>query len=358
MKEPTFFTSKDLKESASSPRGPLCIVSCRSGTRIAASVLQRYQHLMKQNQDADHIPFLSDVDYQFSDTETCVRLEEDIAGKDVFLFQALFDPRSDRGIDQNYMAFLIATRTIRQWGAQHVTAVLPYLAYARQLRSTSHKRETSTAKLMAEFSRQVGVDRLITYHPHTARIEELYPEAVVDILSPLPLFLEQYELFRGRDDVIAIAPDEGARELIKAFGRALNIDYGFASKHRPRPEEAVITEISGDFSMKNVALLLDDMISSGGTVYATIKELSTSTDLQEVSLGISHNLCSPAACERVQELYASGMLSQMLVTNSIPQSREFESLPFVKVMDLSDILARVINRVHFNQPISDLFTFD
>ena len=55
-----------------------------------------------------------------------------VSGCDVYLLQALFDPTSDLRIDQNYMAFLAAVRAFREHGAQHVTGVLPYLAYARQ----------------------------------------------------------------------------------------------------------------------------------------------------------------------------------------------------------------------------------
>ena len=154
------------------PRGKLLIASCQSGNDLAQKVVQTYnQALLEASTDhnCEEVTFFSQVDYQFSDSETCVRLNEHVSGHDVFLFQNLLNPISQPTIDQNYMAFLLAVRAFREQGARHVTAVLPYLAYARQDKPTKFKREPVAAKLMADLSIQAGIDRLITWHPHSDR---------------------------------------------------------------------------------------------------------------------------------------------------------------------------------------------
>lgn len=113
--------------------------------------------------------YLENVDGQFSDSETFARLSQDVSGGDVYLFQGLLDPVSEQSVDQNYMAFLIAVRAFREWGANHVTGILPYLAYARQDKPTQYEREPATANLMADMSIAAGIDRLITWHPHSPR---------------------------------------------------------------------------------------------------------------------------------------------------------------------------------------------
>jgi ribose-phosphate pyrophosphokinase len=299
--------------------------------------------------------YLAEVDFQFSDSETCVRLDLHVSGYDVFLFQALFDPTSDRSVDENYMAFLIAARAFREHGANHVTAVLPYLAYGRQDKPTKFMREPTTARLMADFAIKAGIDRLIAWNPHLAQIRGFYGSMPVIMLDSLTLFIQAFRRFQGREDVIAVAPDAGASKFVTYFGRALDLECAIASKHRPRPEEAEISEIIGDLSGKRIAIVLDDMISSGGTMYSLIKKLVAETRVKEVYVGASHNLCTQAAYERLVTLYDEDHLRELIITNSIPQTEAFQALPFVSIRCLSDSLSRTINRIHYNRSVSELF---
>lgn len=336
------------------PRGRLLIAGCRSGSYLSARMFQRYKELLAKEGSKDDILHLENIDKQFSDSETCVRLDVHVSGYDVFLFQALFDPTSDRSIDQNYMALLIAARALRENGANHITAVLPYLAYARQDKPTRFMREPTTARLMADMSIEAGIDRLIVWNPHSGQIRGFYGSMPVNVLESLTLCIDEYRHFQGREDVIAVAPDAGASKFVAHFGRALNLKCAVASKYRPRPEEAIISEIIGDFTGKKIAIILDDMISSGGTVYALIKKLVEEKGIEEIYLGISHNLCVGNAHDRLIDLYKNYRLKEMLVTNSIPQTAAFQSLPFVSIKCLSDVLSRTINRIHYNQSVNEM----
>lgn len=356
----TFYTTRRTtrkpSQRAETTRGRLLVASCRSGAHLAKSVVRRYEQLLSQADAEGEIPHLEKIDFQFSDTETCVRLEQDVGGYDVFLFQALLNPRFEASIDQNYMAFLIAARAFREWGANHVTGVLPYLAYARQDKPTRFSREPTTAKLMADLSIDAGIDRLITWDPHTASIQGFYEHVSVDKLESVTMLTDAFRSFEGREEVILVAPDAGASKLVTHLGRMLDLNSAIASKHRPEPEEAVITEVIGDFSGKRIAIVLDDMISSGGTVDGVIKKLAAEKGINEVYLGVSHNLGLDIAQERLINLHREYGLKEILVTNSVPQRDDFKQLPFVKIYDLADMLSRVINRIHFNRPVSDLLT--
>ncbi len=318
-------------------------------------MVERYEQLLKEAGSDDDVLHLADIDVRFSDSETCVRLDTHVSGSDVFLFQALFDPTSHRTIDQNYMAFLIAARTFREHGATHVTGVLPYLAYGRQDKPTKFTREPTTARLMADLSLTAGIDRLIVWDPHCGQVRGFYGGMPVGMLESLSLFIEELGRYRDRDDVIAVAPDVGASKFVTHFGRALNIKCAIASKYRTQPEEVTIAEIIGDFEGKEVAIVLDDMISNGGTIHALIKMLVEEKGIEEVRLGASHNLCLGRARERLLDLNANYRLKEAVVTNSIPQTDEFLNLPFVSVRCLSDTLSRTINRVHYNRSVSEVF---
>lgn len=327
------------------------IASCRSGAALAGRVVSRYEDLLAERGAAREVPYLEAVDFQFSDGETCVRLGADVSGHDVFLLQALYDPGSDRSVDENYLAFLIAARAFREWGASQVTGVLPYLAYARQDKPTRSKREPTTAELMADLSIEAGVDRLVVWHPHTDRIHGFYGSVPVDGLRPLPFLERIHHAFRGQDGVVAVAPDAGASKLITRFARGLGISSAVAAKHRPQPEEAEVSEIMGDFAGKRVAIVLDDMINTGGTVEATVTKLVEDHGVEEVYLAVSHNLCSREALERITKLHRRYGLKRVVVTDSIPQTKAYTDLGFLKVRSLDDPLARVINRIHYNRPV-------
>ena len=359
VKQQSFFIpeeiAKDQAHTVESPRGKLLIAGCCSGSYLSSRVVERYQELSKEAGSDIEVLHLENIETRFSDSETCVRLDVHVGGYDVYLFQALFDPVSGRSIDQNYMALLIAARTFHEHGANKVTAVVPYLAYARQDKPTKFMREPVTAKLMADLSIAAGIDKLIVYDPHCDQIRGFYTGITVNPLESLTMFIEELREFENRDDVIAVAPDAGASKFVTHFGRAIDLKCAVSSKFRPKPEEAIITEIIGDFAGKDKAIILDDMISSGGTVYELAKKLVRENGIKELYIGVSHNLCVGQACKRLVDLYENYNLKKVIVTNSIPQTKELQQLPFVHVRCLSDTLARTINRIHFNQSVSEVF---
>lgn len=353
-----FFTPRLYNEEQhlrdGSPRGELLIASCRSGEYIAQKIVQHYRALLAENGNSGEVLYLSRLDRQFSDSETCACLENDVSGQDAFLIQSLLDPIAGRSIDENYMAFFTAVRALREWGANYITGVLPYLAYARQDKPTRYTREPTTAKLMADLSIAAGIDRLVTWDPHCTPIHGFYGQTPVDHLEPVNLFACIFKQFQNRPDVILVAPDAGASKMITYLGRLLNVNCAIASKERPRPEEAEITEVIGDFSGKRTAILVDDMISSGGTIYELVKKLAREKNIGEFSLAVSHNLCMPAAYDRLLEMHRRYGLKQMFVTNSVPLTDLFSSLEFLTQICLSGIFSRVINRIHYNRSITDL----
>jgi ribose-phosphate pyrophosphokinase len=308
-----------------------------------------------QNGSDVQVLYLEDIDQQFSDSETCVHLDIHVGGYDVFLFQALSNPVTGSSVDEAYMAFLIAARTFREHGAKHVTAVLPYLAYGRQDKPTRFKREPTTLKLMADLALEAGIDRIVTWEPHSRQVHGFYGRIRADMLDALKLFAGEFQRFQGRDDTIAVAPDAGASKFVAHFGRVLDLRSAVAAKYRPEPEKAVISEVIGNLSGKRIAIVLDDMVSSGGTIYALITKLLAETDIREVYLGVSHYLGIEQARHRLLDLHENHGLKEVIVTNSIPLVDALEDLPFVKVRCLADTFARIINRIHFDRSVSELF---
>ena len=355
----TFYSQELAREKGlpdpSSARGRLLIACLSSGLEIAQRTVNRYMELLKKAFSSEEIVFIKDIDRRFADGEVSIRIPQPVNGCDVFLFQSLFKPYASVSIDENYLAFLAAVRAFREHGARHITGILPYLAYSRQDKPTAFQREPVTARLFADFSQAAGLDRLIVWAPHCGQLRGFYGKLPVDFLDPLHLFVAEYKEFSGRQDVIVVAPDVGASKLVTYFGRVLRLNTAIASKYRPNPEEVVISEIIGDFRQKRVAIILDDMISKGETIFSLVKKLVEEKGIKEVCVGVAHNLCLKPALNLIFELHEYYNLKELVTTNSISQSEEFTGLPFIRICCLSDMLARVINRIHFSLSISELF---
>ncbi|RKZ30529.1 hypothetical protein DRQ36_05235 [bacterium] len=348
---PRWFTEEQTRE-MESPRGRLLFASCRSGTNLAKKVFNKYREQLRKAGVDDKISNLFDVDGVFSDSETRVRLGEPVSGCDVYLFQALRDPTSDRSVNENYMAFLIAARAFRENGARHVVAILPYLAYARQDKPTRFEREPTTARLMADLAIEAGVDRLVTWEPHSAQIRGFYGSMSVNTLESLTFFGNEFKNLKG-DNTIVVAPDVGASKLVTHFADFVRINYAIASKERLNDGKVVIKEIVGDFENKTSAIILDDMISTGGSIKELIEKLIERKKVKEFHIGVSHNLCIDKAYDRLWPFKQEGLIKKIITTNSIPQTAKFRKL--VEVRDLSDILCRTINRIHYSKSVSEVF---
>jgi ribose-phosphate pyrophosphokinase len=338
-----------------SNRGPLLLAGCSSASGIAGSVAQRYRELLRSKGSGSGVLYLDQIDTRFQDSETTVRLETHVGGYDVFLFQSLFNPTRRSSVDENYMAFVIAARTFKEHGANRITGVLPYLAYSRQDKPTRFKREPTTAQLMADLSIQAGMSRLVTWHPHSDQIHGFYGKTPINALDPLSFFVREFSRFRERGDVIAVAPDAGASNIVTHLCRTLKINGAIAAKHRPRPEEAEIEEIIGDFSGKKTALVIDDIIGSAGTLQALVKKLAAEKDIAEIYVAASHCLCVGKALERLKELHSRYHLRELIITDTVPQPAPVRSLPFLSVRSLADDLCRTINRIHYNRSVSEVF---
>lgn len=332
-----------------STEGPLLIASCQSGTALAADVVKEYHKI-----NPEPFKYLKDIDFKFSDGETCVRLESDVNGKDVFVFQALQDPTSKRSVDENYMAFLLALRAFREWGANRVTGVLPYMAYARQDKPTTGKREPITAELMADMSIEAGLNRLVTWAPHDNRIHGFYGKAPVDHLSAIPMFMKVFSELKSREDVIGIAPDAGAAAFVIPFCRKMDIRCAITAKYRPEPEKASITDVMGDFEGIKTAIILDDMISTGGTIEAVVTKLGQDIGIKNIYVAISHFMGSQQAVDRLKHLHRTFGLKRLTVTDSVPLTDTFKDLPFVETKSLAQPFANAVKCIHLNQPLSQM----
>jgi phosphoribosylpyrophosphate synthetase len=151
--------------------------------------------------------------------------------------------------------------------------------------------------------------------------------------------------------VIAVIPDAGASKLVMSFGRAIEINSAVASKVRPKSKQAIVNDITGDFDGKTTAIVLDDMISSGGTVTATVEKLTEENGIHTLHPGISQDLGLEAAHQHLEKLHRKDILPAVVVTNSVRRPADRQRQNMWRVVDLSTQLKDAIQRIHPDQPV-------
>ncbi|MBD3242405.1 MAG: ribose-phosphate diphosphokinase [Chitinivibrionales bacterium] len=357
--EPVFVTPERLAQEqthAMTPeRGRLVLAACQSGTVLAREIAAAYRQLEQRWAGSGELVLMDDIEYGFTDSETCVRIPSSVSGSDVFLVQSLYNPVRGTSVNENCLPLLIAARAFREHGAKHITAITPYLAYSRQDKPTRFLREPTTARLLADLAVTAGIDRLLTWHPHSKQVHGFYGATPLATLEPIDYFVDLFNHYAGRDDVVLVAPDEGAAKMVTRVAMTLNVSSAIAAKLRSSGGSIESSRLIGDFEGKRVAILLDDIIGSGGTLRAAITGIAERSDIGEFHVAASHNLCLDKAHRMLDELARFRGLARVVVTDSIPQTEQFRTLPFFRVRPLAETLARAVNRIHYSRSLSEVF---
>jgi len=282
------------------------------------------------------------VSKRFADGELYVQIQQSIRGCDVFLIQPTCAPVND-----SLMELMIMVDACKRASARQVTAVIPYYGYARADRKTAG-RESITAKLSANLLVASGVDRVLAMDLHSAQIQG-YFDIPCDHIYGSPVLID-YLSTKELEEIVVVSPDVGGVARARAFAKQMNdAPLAIIDKRRAAHNIAQSLTVIGDVSNKT-AILIDDMIDTGGTICAGA-ELLRKEGAKGVIACASHAVFSPPAITR---LSAEGLFEEVVVTNSIPIPRNhcFDQL---KVLSVANMLGEAIWRIHEESSISSMF---
>jgi len=277
----------------------------------------------------------------FKNGETRVKLEENVRGSDVFVIQSICDP-----INHHLVELLLIIDALRRASAARITAVIPYYAYAKQEKKTSG-REPISAKLVANLICTAGAHRVLTVDLHAPAIEGFF-DIPVDHLRATPLLARHCRKF-GIDGVVAVSPDAGGVQRTEDFRVRVHGSLAIISKRHPNADLSEALEMVGDVDGK-VAVIVDDMISTGGTL-TLAADLLRDRGAAEVRAVATHGIFAAAALDLIER----SPITKVTVTDTLP-------LPAagprgkVEVMTVAPLLAEAIMRIHKDLSISALFT--
>jgi len=244
----------------------------------------------------------------FPDGEYCLRFEGDVTGKELVVVQTTGPPQ-----DTNIMQLLLMLDTAKELGAEKVTAVVPYLAFARQ-----DKRflsgEAVSAETLVKLIEACGVDQFITVNIHAKNTLKRFSVPTKN-LSAITLLAEHFK-GRGLDGAFSLSPDKGAIGLAEEADRVLGGGCGWLRKERDRyTGEVQVEEKSLNVQGRDV-IVFDDIISTGGTIARAIKVLK-SQGARRVYAACVHPLLIGEAKTKIVESGAEEIVSTDSITSSV-----------------------------------------
>jgi ribose-phosphate pyrophosphokinase len=199
------------------------------------------------------------------DGESYVRIEGNIEDEHVAIVQSTSPPQ-----DTRLMQLALIVDAAKRHGAKKATAIVPYLAYARQDRAFLHG-EAISIEVVARMLKAAGIDNLVTVNVHQQKVLAKFPFPAQTI-SAIPLLAEYFKQ-KGFDKAFALAPDKGALWLVEEARKVLGGDCDYIEKHRDRYTGQIIME-KRTFDVKGkTVIIFDDVISTGGTVALAAKNM-------------------------------------------------------------------------------------
>jgi ribose-phosphate pyrophosphokinase len=276
---------------------------------------------------------------RFADGEIRCKINENIRGVDVFIVQSTQPPA------ENLMELLILIDACFLASAERITVAIPYYGYARQDRK-DQPRVPLTAKLVAKLIEAAGSNRALTLDLHSTQIQGFF-NIQADNLFAAPVLLDYIRSLHV-DNMMIVAPDVGSTKMGRAFAKRLNIDMAIVDKRRSAVDQTEVMNIIGDVRNKNV-VILDDMVTTASTLVNGANAIAEA-GAKSITACATHPVFAGEACRRVME----SPIKEVVVTNSVPFDR-MDQCPKVRVLDVSELIAEAIKRIHYNESVSTLF---
>ena len=280
----------------------------------------------------------------FSDGEISVSIKESVRGSDVFVVQSTSSPVND-----HMMELLIMIDAFKRASAGRITAVIPYMGYARQDRKAK-ARDPISAKLVADLISVAGADRVLSMDLHCPQIQGFFNIPVDHLLGvPIlaPYFIEKFG--DNKENVMVVSPDLGSVTRARNFAQRLGVPFAIVDKRRQKANVCEVMNIIGDVRGKSV-VLVDDMIDTAGTLCNAAKAIIEIGGASEVTACATHGVLSGPAIERIENSVIKELV--LLDTIALPEEKKIGK---ITILPCAPVFAQAIQRIYADKPVSPLF---
>lgn len=291
---------------------------------------------------------------RFADGEIKVIINECIRQEDCVIIQPTCrNLENNTSVNDSFMELLIIIDALKRGSAKSVIVIMPYFGYQRQDRK-DYSRAPISASIIAKCLESLNVSKIIVFDLHAGQISGFFSNN-----CPLDnLYSEQYFLKYMRhyilpnyniNDIIVVAPDEGATKNNYRIASYLGCDIASIFKNRVKDNEINVMKLIGNVKDK-IVIMIDDIIDTAGTACSAAKLLKEE-GAKEIYFFCCHGLFSRNAIERIEK----SDFTKVIITNTIPQTNEVINNKLIDIIDVSWLCSQAIYR-HLNGiSISELY---
>jgi ribose-phosphate pyrophosphokinase len=275
---------------------------------------------------------------RFPDSELQVELVQSVRGHDVFVIQSTSPP-----VNEHLIELLMLADACRRAGAIRLTGVIPYFGYARQDRRVG--RRSLGARVIADVIASAVLDRLVLIDAHTPAIEGFFSVSI-EHLTAAPLLARTVAPLLPERSVV-VAPDLGAVKLAREYARLLRRPMAVVHKTRLDGEAVEAKAVMGTVAGLS-PLIIDDMLTTGGTVEAAAAVLRTAGAIDPILVAVTHALLVGRAREALPKLGLAHVIASDSVESDAPAG-----LPFTAV-SLAPLIASTIGHLHRDESLPEM----
>ncbi|MCR5178480.1 MAG: ribose-phosphate pyrophosphokinase [Lachnospiraceae bacterium] len=362
------------------PVGSLGLIAM-SGCRQLGELVDKYLVRWRSERENEHKGSLAFTGYEratyllsadaprFGTGEAKGVINQSVRGDDLYILvdvtnysltYRLFGMENHMSPDDHYQDL---KRIIAAVGgkARRITVIMPFLYESRQHKRTS--RESLDCALALQELVRMGVDNIITFEAHDARVQNAIP------LHGFETVRTSYQFIKGlllnvkglkidSDHMMVISPDEGGMNRAVYLGSVLGLDVGMFYKRRDytrvvdgRNPILAHEFLGAPLDGKDV-IIIDDMISSGESIIEVAGALKA-RKAGRIFVFSTFGLFT-AGLAPFDEAYNKGLIERLLTTNLTYQSPELLSREWYISCDMSKYIAYLIDTLNHDASISDL----
>lgn len=283
---------------------------------------------------------------EFPNGNLFVQLHASVRGQDVYVIQTTSQP-----VHRNLMELLILLQTLRLDSAGRVTAVVPYMAYARSDKKDK-PRVPITARLIADMIQIAGADRYITMDLHAGQMQGFF-SIPGDVLYAFHILVKYLKSKHAEmENPVVVAADLGFAKKGRNYAARLNAPIAFVEKRRTGHDStAEALTLIGSVRERDV-IIIDDEVDTGGSMAQAVK-LVKAEGARKIFLAFVHPVLSSPAVERLAVL----PITEIVTTDTIPIPARKKAVirDRLTVLSVAELLGEVIYRAHEGRSVGEMF---
>ena len=282
----------------------------------------------------------------FPNENLFVKLRKSVRGQDCYVIQTTSAP-----VHRNLMELLILLQTLRLDSASRVTAVVPYLCYARSDKK-DQPRVPITARLVADMIQVAGADRYITLDLHAGQIQGFF-SIPGDVLSAFHILVDYMKSKQGEmHNPVVVTADLGFAKKARNYAQVLHVPMAFIEKRRTSNDaKAQALTLIGDVSGRDV-IIVDDEVDTGGSITQAVN-LVKDYGARDIYMSFVHPIFSLNAAERMAAL----PVKEYITTDTVPIPPEKMALfeGRLTLLSVSSLVGEVILRANEGRSVGEMF---